>query len=644
MQFKHPELLYALLLLLIPIIVHLFQLRKFKTEAFTNVAFLKKVSLQTRKSAQIKKWLTLLIRMGILAAIVIAFAQPFTSKNKTFNTKSETVIYLDNSFSMQVKGDKGELLKRAVSDIISSVPEDENIALVTNDNSFRNTTVKAITNDLLKLNYATNQLPYDAALLKSKKYFSKDDNTIKNLVFISDFQQKESNFKAEKDETTNLNLVQLKPVSKSNVTIDSVYISKKTSSNLELTVSLKNKGNTIENLPVSLYNNGSLLTKSSVKITDKATTVFTLPANERIDGKVTIDDTNLQFDNTLFFNINTNLKINVLAINQTSDAFLKSIYSANEFSYKATALNQLNYSDISSQNLIVLNELKQISSALITALKSFTNNGGILVVIPSENIDIQEYNSLLLNYNLTPFAKLSKTEKRLTNINYSHPLYSDGVFEKRVANFQYPKIKSYYPQILGKASAVLQFEDGKPFLSENNNAFVFTSALNSKNSSFQDINLIVPTFYNISKRSLKLSNLYYTIGKENTYDVATDLQQDAVLTLVNEDANINIIPQQQYFNNKVAITTTETPEKAGVYNIKNKAEIIENVSYNYNRNESNLNYQSFSNSDNLTVSNSISEVFNTIKKDSKVNELWKWFVILALLFLVLEMIILKYFK
>ena len=57
MQFKHPELLYALLLLLIPIIVHLFQLRKFKTEAFTNVAYLKKVTLQTRKSAQIKKWL-----------------------------------------------------------------------------------------------------------------------------------------------------------------------------------------------------------------------------------------------------------------------------------------------------------------------------------------------------------------------------------------------------------------------------------------------------------------------------------------------------------------------------------------------------------------------------------------------------------
>lgn len=642
MQFKHPELLYALLLLLIPIIVHLFQLRKFQKEAFTNVAFLKKVTLQTRKSAQIKKWLTLFTRMGILAAIVIAFAQPFSSKNKTFNTTSETVIYLDNSFSMQAKGNKGELLKRAVSDIISSIPEDENISLITNDNSYRNTTIKAITNDLLNLNYSANQLPYEAALLKSKKYFTKKISSTKNLVFISDFQQKNANFPTKADETATLNLVQLKPVNQNNITIDSVYISKRNPSNLELTVSLKNSGNSLENLPVSLYNNDNLLTKSSVKITDKATAVFTLPINERINGKVVIDDANLQFDNTLYFNINNNSKINVLAINENNDEFLKNIYTEKEFNYKSTAFNQLNYGDISNQNLIILNELNSIPNSLVTALKAFTSNNGILVIIPSQDIDIESYNNLLLNYSFGTFSALSKTEKRLTTINYSHPLYSDGVFEKQVSNFQYPKINTFYPQTLANASAVLQFEDGKPFLSEHNNAFVFSSSLNRENSNFQDINLIVPTFYNISKRSLQLSNLYYTTGKENTFDVVTNLQQDAVLTL--ENNNATIIPQQQYFNNKVAITTNETPEKAGIYNIKNNAEIIQSVSYNYNRDESNLVYQSFSNLDNFAVSNSISEVFNNIKNDNKVNELWKWFVILALLLLVFEMLILKYFK
>ena len=148
MQFKHPELLYALFLLLIPVIIHLFQFRKFQKEAFTNVAFLKEVAIQTRKSSQLKKWLTLLTRLLLLAAIIFAFAQPYTSKSKLLNTKSETVIYLDNSFSMQSKGNQGELLKRAVQDIISNVPEDETISLITNESTFKNTTIKAIKNDI----------------------------------------------------------------------------------------------------------------------------------------------------------------------------------------------------------------------------------------------------------------------------------------------------------------------------------------------------------------------------------------------------------------------------------------------------------------------------------------------------------------
>ncbi|MFN3968968.1 BatA domain-containing protein, partial [Flavobacterium sp.] len=43
MQFKHPEILYFLFLLVIPILVHLFQLRRFKKEYFTNVQFLKEL-------------------------------------------------------------------------------------------------------------------------------------------------------------------------------------------------------------------------------------------------------------------------------------------------------------------------------------------------------------------------------------------------------------------------------------------------------------------------------------------------------------------------------------------------------------------------------------------------------------------------
>ena len=211
-----------------------------------------------------------------------------------------------------------------------------------------------------------------------------------------------------------------------------------------------------------------------------------------------------------------------------------------------------------------------------------------------------------------------------------------------MSNFQYPKVNSYYNQSLQSASKVLQFEDGTSFLSEQNNRYIFTAALNTNNSTFQSINLIVPTFYNIAKSSLKLPNLYYTIGKENTFDVNVTLQQDHILSLVNADDKI--IPQQHYFNNKVSITTNETPERSGIYNIKNKAEILNSISYNYNRNESLLNYHDLSTLKGVSVSNNVFSVFNTIKNDYKVNALWKWFVIFAIVLLIIELLILKYYK
>ena len=640
MQFKHPELLYALFLLLIPIIVHLFQLRKFQKIAFTNVAFLKEATLQTRKSSQIKKWLILCTRLLLLTSIILAFAQPFTSKIDALKTKKETVIYLDNSFSMQAKGSKGELLKRAIQDLINNVPENENISLVTNNNTYKNTSIKAIKNELLQLGYSSSSLATDAALLKSNTLFSKQPNSLKNLIFISDFQDNKIDFKA--DSLTNLHLVKLQPVNANNISIDSAYISNATPTNIELTVKLKQNGERVENLPISLFNDDRLIAKTSIEILDEASTRFSLPTNTIINGKITIDDAHLQFDNTLFFNINNGSKINVLAINQADDSFLKRIYTDSEFKYTSSLENQLNYNVIDSQNLIILNELNTIPNALVSALKLFTNNDGYIIIIPSSKINQQSYNVLLSNYS-SHYNDLIETEKRITTINYSHPLYNNGVFEKQVKNFQYPKVDNFYNFSSNTASAILQFEDNKKFLSQSKNAFIFTSPLNKANSSFKNSPLIVPTLYNIGRYSLKIPKLYYTIGKENTFDVDTELQQDDILSLV-VGKDINIIPKQQYFNNKVAISTSENPHIANTYSIQNKNKVIKNVSYNYDRTESNLIYQDLAPYKNVTQSDSITEIFNIIKSDTKINDLWKWFVIFALLLLIIEMLILKYFK
>jgi hypothetical protein len=154
MQFKHPELLYALFLLLIPIFIHLFQLRKFQKVPFTNVAFLQKVTIETRKSSQLKKWITLVTRMLIFICLIIAFAQPFSASKSALKQNKETVIYIDNSFSMQLKGPEGALLQRGLQQLYSQGIASKNLSWMTNDFSKKNTSHQDFKNDILLVNYS----------------------------------------------------------------------------------------------------------------------------------------------------------------------------------------------------------------------------------------------------------------------------------------------------------------------------------------------------------------------------------------------------------------------------------------------------------------------------------------------------------
>jgi len=183
MQFKHPELLYFLFLLVIPILVHLFQLRKFKTEYFTNVKFLKELALQTRKSSKLKKYLLLATRMLLLAFIIIAFAQPFFKAKDSKNSTNELYIVLDNSFSMQAKGQKGELLKRAVQDLLEHTPENVNFSLITCSDNYWNTDIKSIQKELQNLKYSAVPFQLEQLLAKIKAHKSAFN---KDIVVITD--------------------------------------------------------------------------------------------------------------------------------------------------------------------------------------------------------------------------------------------------------------------------------------------------------------------------------------------------------------------------------------------------------------------------------------------------------------------------
>ena len=640
MQFKNPEILYALFLLLIPIFIHLFQLRRFQKVDFTNVAFLKKVTIQTRKSSQLKKWLTLLMRLLAMACIIVAFAQPFTASKTALNTKKETVVYIDNSFSMQAKGTKGPILQRALQDLFDKTGGAEKLSWFTNNSERKNISPQDFKNEVLSIVYSQNQLTPSQVLLKANQLFSNEKGISKRLIYLSDFQQQETFPEIPADLL--VNAVQLKPVKISNVTIDSVFVASKNTSTSQLKVKVSTIGNETSETPISLYNKEKLIAKTAIDFSENSngTVTFDIDTSEEFIGKLQLNDANLPFDNTLFFSINNPGKIKILAINEANGNFLQRLFEKEEFQFSQQTFKMLNYNEIPDQNFIVLNELKEIPASLATALKAFSEDGGSVLIIPAPEADLNSYNNFLLTMALGTLSSETPVEKKITKIIFSHPLFKD-VFEKEVANFQYPKVNSFYT-ISTNATPAISFEDNQPFLLQKNKTYLFTAAINKENSNFQNSPLVVPTIYNMALQSLPLPNLYYTIGAQNSIAVPVKLGPDEILTI--KDSTTQFIPIQQTKANFVLMTTTDNPTTEGNYKIVKENEFLENISYNFNRNESELRYLNPEDWKGAEVYKTVDDLFDSISEANSISSFWKWFAIFALLFLLSEMLILKFHK
>ncbi len=638
MQFKHPEILWALFLLVIPVVIHLFQLRRFTKTPFTNVAMLQKVVSESRKSNTLKKWLLLFTRLFLLAAIIIAFAQPFNAMVTALKEK-ETVIYLDDSFSMQVRENGLSLLEKAVQDLIKNLDGETSLSLFTNERTFRDITIKDIQNTLLSLPYASNQLDLKEIGLKANTLFSTSNATAKNLIVISDFQQRIFSQDVPLDSTITTHYVPLTPRDVQNVSIDSISISEELSEQASLEVYLS-RGEQGEALPISLYNGQELIAKTASKFSPngKSKVVFSIPAHEEIKGRLVVTDNGLAYDNTFYFNINAKEKIKVVAISGSDSDYLDRLYTDDEFELTKSTINQLDYSLLNSQNVVVMDNLKTIPSNLQEVLRNFRENGGTLIMVPSMDSDASTYNALLSSLEGTQFGEQVNVESKVTTIAYDHPLYRN-VFENEVTNFQYPTVKEYF-KIQSKLPKILSLEGGDAFLSGRDGLYIFSASLEQENSNFKNSPLIVPAFYNMALSSLQSPDLYHTLGRVSFVDIATRLGADDILKVSKE--GYEFIPLQQAFPNRVRLTFDENPTTDGLYAIQENGETLKNISFNYPREESQLNYLDLSDLQNVNTQESISSLFDLLEAENNITAYWKWFVILALLLALIEVVIQKF--
>ena len=137
MSFANPLMLFGLAAILVPIIIHLFNFRRYKTIYFSNVQMLEDIQKKTKRASQIQQLIVLLLRILGIACLVLACAQPFLKSGKNAMKKGNVIsIFVDNSYSMESESENGSNLYDAVDaakNIVQSFDYSDDFVLTTQD-------------------------------------------------------------------------------------------------------------------------------------------------------------------------------------------------------------------------------------------------------------------------------------------------------------------------------------------------------------------------------------------------------------------------------------------------------------------------------------------------------------------------------
>jgi len=650
MHFKYPAIFYFLFILIVPILIHLFNLKKFKKIEFTNVQFLKKISIETRKSSQVKKLLILATRLLCFTALIFTFSQPYLG-NKKIEDNRHYYIYLDNSESLNTNGNNGNLLKTATHDIIENSPENERYSLLTNDDLRINISKKELKKDLRNIQISNNITSFEDKINAIERELKNKSKDLYKILLISDFQYFTKKINNEFTNVTRpFSVVKLTSNVKNNISVDSVYISTYNTYEKVVSVVIKNQGDEKNDIPIALYNSSKLINKRSFSILKNEEKILEFPIENfhQFKGKIQIDfNESFMFDNVFYFTINPSKKTSILTIGK-SLPYISKIFNSDEFNYSSSSLQNLNYNSISSQQLIILNQIQSITKVLESSILKFIENGGNLLVIPNKNIELNTYNSFFKKINSGEILNKYKDSLKITTINFEHPLFRD-VFTKEVRNFEYPAVALNYTHNL-KGNAILMFENKTPFLHEVANSFskiyLFSSPLDIQSSNIVNSPIIVPTLYNMAKQSLELTKPYYILQKENTIEISKKIEKNEILKISNQKKSF--IPSQINFANKVVLSTINEPKTAGFFDITLNRDTLNYLAYNNSPNESLLTFYDLNTvkkeNKNITIFSSIKEYFKEINEKNKVQSLWRLFLAIAIVSLLLEILILKFFS
>ncbi|PTQ93628.1 putative membrane protein (TIGR02226 family) [Mucilaginibacter yixingensis] len=672
MHFLYPAFLFALVSLAIPVIVHLFNFRKYQKVYFSNVQFLKELQEQQASRRNLKERLILAARLLALLFLILAFARPYIPASQTVTAGKQQVasIFIDNSYSMQTLSKEGSLLDEAkhhAKEIAAAYGMNDRFQLLTQD--FEGKHQRLLSRD--EFNDAVDAVKISPQSRTLQQIVNRQEGLLKMqapgsaIYILSDFQ---SNMGKQAlmgvDKSTKVNFIRLDANKLPNLAVDSAWLLSavhRPDDNEKLVVRLHNYSDEqAERVPLKLTINGQ----------QKALGSFTIPArsvqNDTMSfsglkagwqqGELTLQDNPVTFDNRFFFTFNVKQQLPVLLINGgVSNPYLAAIFNTDKFFVASTVQDgNVDYAGLSKYPAIVVSDVKTISPGLAQQLKVYVNKGGNLVFFPAADADMANNRSFLQALNAAYPERLVTEPTRVTDINVKSNLFK-GVFEQMPEHPDLPVIKKYY-QLSHAGNTVteglMQLQGNQPFFSlyrsGRGSVYLSAVALTEDFSNLPRHALLLPMLFRIALLSSNDQPLFYTLGRDENIELPPiQVGEKQVLKLIHNGTSI--IPDARQQEGSTILYISDQLKETGNYQLKMQDSTLAQLAFNDNRKESDLSYLTPTDLKNIFPQG---EMINGAKPSLKSEisglnlgtQLWKLCIILALIFLAAEIVLIRYFK
>jgi predicted DNA-binding protein YlxM (UPF0122 family) len=706
MQFLNPLILIGLAGAAIPVILHLLNLRKLRTVEFSTLTFLKELQTTKIRRLKLRQFLLLLLRTLIIIAIVLAFARPALhgSLGDAVGTRARTtsVILLDNTLSMNVRNEQGQLLQQAKETAINLVDVmkegDEMFLIRTSDIPFPVTETPLHDEVTLKtlIRETTVSLRHSSlndALGLAASLLEKSQNYNKEIYVLSDFQMSEwtqRNSAKEKLVAENVKIFAAKLSSpQGNIAIDSVAVQ---TSILEqgkpvaIAVTIHNySDNAIRDNAVSIFLNNARVAQKNISLEKWGiqTEIFSVTPKDNgwLNGKIEIETDALDEDNTKYFSMyipenisvafvadaENDIQFPLLALAVSSDS-TRALFNIETHIHTSLARINLNACDV-----LVLSNIASISNAETEQLQLFLQRGGGIVFFPGNNTVPAQWNtSFFAPLHITPVTTILRAPQKnvpiasIEKIDYQHPLFA-GVYDMHIPQKQIilesPSVFSLLQRMPDKSEvSILATQSNTPVLSElrfgEGVMLLYAIAPTQSWSELPRKGMFVPLMY----RSILYAAL--RTEKSNAYTIAESPTLQLSRRKISLDKQLKIIPTEKTTDEEEFIELTkDTTGNAlrrvatipprllqGNFFVTSDGKTLTAFSVNIDARESDLRsipseeMEKFYNANGIDLKNiqslsSTEKIAATVLESRYGVELWKFFIMCALVFALLEMIV-----